>query len=84
MTSSNKNSGVIMVHDPSGLFDPGATFNFYDLGYGAIRGSWAQGTVFNVGGHVVKLIGSIPVRDDGAILHCRPGTLRWMPVGDQP
>ena len=83
-TADNKNSSVVMVRDPSKLFDPGATFNLYDLGFGVIEGSWAQGTVFDVDGHVVKLIGSVPVRDDGAFLHCQPGNFVWKPMGGQP
>lgn len=70
---------VCVIADPSGLFTPGeARFTVLDLVFGVKEGTWSPGVRFGLRGHEAKMVGSVCVRDDGAMLKVNGGgTYKW-------
>ena len=70
---------VIVAHDPTGDFTPGAIFSMLDLAFGVINDNWSPGMRFSVKGQDVRMIGKVPVRQDGAFLRVdKSGGYEWV------
>lgn len=71
---------VIVQYDPSDTFTPGeARFSMLDLVFGVLRDNWPPGMRFTVKGQDVRMIGKIPVRQDGARLEINDsGNYKWV------
>jgi len=68
---------VIVTHDPSGLYKPGAEFRVVDWATTHQLGNWPPGIRFRVeqrdGTYRAKVIGKLMIREDGAKLITRAG-----------
>ena len=70
---------VIVANDPTGGFTPGATFSMLDLVFGILNDNWPPGMRFSVKGQDVKMVGKVPVRQDGAFLKVdNSGGYKWV------
>jgi hypothetical protein len=70
---------VIVANDPGGIFEPGASFGMLDLVYGVLNDNWPPGMQFTVKGQDVRMVGKVPVRQDGARLHVdKSGGYKWV------
>ena len=71
---------VIVQYDPSDTFTPGeARFSMLDLVFGVLRDNWPPGMRFTVKGQDVRMIGKVPVRQDGARLEINDsGNYKWV------
>lgn len=70
---------VIVAHDPTGLFASSATFSMLDLAFGVLNDNWSPGMRFSVKGQDVRMIGKVPVRQDGAFLRVNgSGGYEWV------
>lgn len=70
---------VTVMHDPAGVYTPGAKFGMLDLSFGVINDNWPPGMRFSVKGQDVKMVGKVPVREDGAFLKVNnSGGYEWV------
>jgi hypothetical protein len=70
---------VIVSSDPTDLYTPGASFGMLDLAFGVVNDNWPPGMRFSVKGQEVRMVGKVPVRQDGARLHVdKSGGYRWV------
>ena len=70
---------VIVQYDPTDFYTPGARFGMLDLSFGVINDNRAPGMQFSVKGQQVKMVGKVPVRQDGAFLKVdKSGGYKWV------
>ena len=71
---------VIALND-AGIFRQGATFKTLDWAISAAGEVWPNGSKWlwrtRSSEHQVKIVGGVPVRDDGAVLHSCLSRYEW-------
>ena len=71
---------MVILLDDCGVFRKGAEFRCLDWALSAHAEVWPNGSRWRWEGrreHTVKVVGGIPVRDDGAIMYTTQSRYEW-------